>query len=310
MSKNKIVEPSYAGLSLPPLPDKLSSAAAKAVAEYHGDCQQFEQDIAALHDRRRALHEQSNDLTIAVIAETGSDLQAEKTKLTETLIDLRWRRVELLPKLVGDFTKALEVAQQNYDLAFATEAERYKAAGVDGLTLVPGNKRAGTIQLRVKIDGELAVLAAKHKVKAAEATRDLIDTKTIAPPSWKSLRIPWPPITGQHTHEIDSIAGLAEAPPLSILSSDYESVAMELGLGNTIMPPRHQEPFDRLVGLVGKKDGARRVEHAICQSGDSYQVLSLIKKLPTTNLISEMMMRIKAVERLPAPTKKRTLVTK
>lgn len=304
----KHYEPNQAGLAVN-LPPKLTAAAKTAVSEYLGECEDFDSKWTELQEQYKQLHTDADDISLNEVSTRGAELQNALGKLRETLIDLRWKRIELLPLLANDFRKVVVIARRDLEGVIESERRRFASQGVTVEAMPAGNTRAGEIQLRKRIEQELSVMASKHRLKQAEGELIAIDRPFDVAPGWRGFSLNWPSVDGRYVETVNLSAGLRNlnTPPVFPEHLGYAEVASELGLANTFLPHRYREPLTEITNLVGKHTGARRV-FASLSTRQRENMLTLLDALPQTKSIKGILARdAESPPRQPKSKQKYTL---
>jgi len=298
IKKKNVAQPSpkFAGLALPRCLGPLSKPNAKAVAEYHKSAIAFDKRLAELNDRLGALMDQAPQLTLTKIAEIGEELRAEKIKIYEELVALRWRRFEILPGLVPDFEQAAQAAKQNHERGFELAAKRFAAEGVTAESMRAGGY-GGTaeIQFRNRLAQEVEVLKMIVPMRSAESgLRAVLAHAGSAP---RKFQVPWPEPTGEFGEHVFAIARLGQGYG-SEIASNVVNLMIELGFQNSILPEQHRQTIEALAQQLNPADCfARPIEDCLLSRSKGFQqVREQVEGLPQTKEIQQLFRKLRTMK--------------
>jgi len=284
--------PQFAGLALPVCLGPLSKQNAKSVAEFHKSAIAFDKRLAELNGRYAALVEQSPDLTLTKIKEIGQELAAEKRVICEELVALRWRRFEILPKLVQNFEAAAKAAQENHERGFELAAKRFAAEGVTAESMPAGGYNdAATIQYRHRLAQEVEVLKTIVPMRNAESgLRAVLAGAGSAP---RRFEVKWPEPTGEFGEYVFGIARLGQGDG-SEIASNVITLMIELGFQNSILPEQHQQTIEALAQQLNPAGGfARPIEDCLSLRSKGFQqVREQVEGLPQTKEIQQLFRKL------------------
>jgi len=294
-----INEPETVALRIPNLPNKLTAGSAKLVAEFSSACRDFEAGLAAILDRHKTLFDHAAGLSLTQIQEQAAELQTAMEEAQARRIELAWQRREILPQLIGDYQTAVDAAQDHLQKSIEAELKSYASQGVDASAMAGGATAAGQRQLLKLTDKSVPIIAARRAAAVAvEALRAL--KNGMAPvPGRRGLLLTWPERAGEYSAAVNLVANFRTGGPPVCPDMGYQDIAVEVGLGGTILPDRYREPLLAIVELIGGIAQARKVLYAITNTRHADKVAGLIDQLPRTKEVVEIFARASMAEKPP-----------
>lgn len=289
--------PRYHGVAIPACPGPLSKANVKAVSDYHQAGRKFDAELAELLDRHAAMMEQGPGMKLRDIRKLGDELVEERDRLLDVLIDLRWRRFAIIPKLVPDFEKAAAAYKLANEQGFILAADRFAKEGITARSMPSGgtNLRAAEVQFRRRLELEVEVLRTVIPMKDSKDALQSIQSEVMAIPRWSQTFIKWPAPSGEFSDLIATAARLDQSYPMPSESAAFKYVADELGFSNS---PLMRPVRDAISGLVDSckvvPGSSRPISGACRKMRDPSHVLNAVVKLPRTREISKLLQHLKS----------------
>jgi len=190
---------------------ELSAENAAAVDAFHADGSAFDRKVAALFGEREKLLAGAMDSTLRSLISDAARLNDTRRGLEDELTALRWRRFELLPRLLPEFSAEVTAAEAAYQKTIAEETARFEnaGAGLDAMPAAHKHHEAAKRQLRQRVMQEVPCLAAFGRLNVARAQLEGATGQRHSVPSDRSCRIEWPGAPEGITGTVANWAGLA-----------------------------------------------------------------------------------------------------